>query len=93
MATLKGHTKISSILNAKPGSILPGGKGSSIPFMKDGRRSWSGKGPATTGSGSGQQDMHALLGSSETKVKEEVSSDEDVLPEAVPGPTEVIFSD
>jgi hypothetical protein len=95
MATLKGPTKISSVVDAKPGSIFPGGKGSYIPFMNGGQRSWSGKSFGNTNKGNGQQRSHVSSGSPDAgcKVKEEASSDEDVLLEAVPGITEVIFPD
>jgi len=40
MAALKGHTKVSSILNAQPGSIFTGGKGNYIPFMNGEKAVW-----------------------------------------------------
>lgn len=93
MAVLKGNIRILSTSNAKPGNIL-GGRSSYIPFMDGGQRFWPGKGLEHTSSGSGQQNMQASLCPPETEAnKEDVSSDGDILLEAVPGVTEVIFSD
>jgi hypothetical protein len=55
MAALKGATKLCSIVNVKPGDILPGSNGSYIPFMDGGKRSWSGKSSGHGGSAGGQQ--------------------------------------
>jgi len=90
MAAFKGAMKLSSILNAKPGDILPGSNGSYIPFMDGGKRSWSGKNSGHGGSG-GQQRMYSLSVSSDHHdTVEGIYHDKNVLLEFVPGTTEVI---
>ena len=92
MAALKGAAKLSSIVNAKPGDILPGSNGSYIPFMDGGKRSWSGKSSGNGRSAGGQQRMHSLSTPSDLGgTVEDICYDEDVILEFVPGATEVIL--
>lgn len=90
MAALKGHTKVSSILNTQPSSIFTGGKGNYIPFMNGEKRSGSGRSFGNT-SGGGHQTMLSPSGSLEAEAGREVSSDEDVVLESIPGATQVIL--
>jgi hypothetical protein len=89
MAAWKGPAKVSPILNAKPGRILPGGKGSYIPFMNGGQSSPTSRNAA---SGDGHQMMHASSGyhRADNEVTEQASSEEDVLLESISGAAEVI---
>jgi hypothetical protein len=91
MAALKGSAKATPILNAKPSSIFSRGKGSYIPFMNSGQ--WSSKNSRDTTSGDNHQMMHAPSASpvDDDEVREEVSSEEDVLLESVPSAAEVIL--
>jgi hypothetical protein len=90
MAALKGHTKVSSILNAQPGSLFTGGKGNYIPFRDGEKRSGSGRSFRNT-SGAGHQTMLSPPESPEAETGREVSSDDDVMLEFIPGATEVIL--
>jgi hypothetical protein len=91
MAVFRGRVKVSSILGEKPGSILPGGKSSYIPFNDGAKRSPSGKGSGNTGFGGGLPGTHFSLEFSEDSdiVEEDVSSDDEVRLELVPGTTQV----
>jgi hypothetical protein len=91
MAALRGRTKVSSILSEKPGSVFPREKGSNIPFMDDGTRSFSGKSSGKAGSASSKQILHSSHTSLEAYGEDEVIPDEDVLLESVLGDAEVIL--
>ena len=88
-AALRGRAKVSTLVSEKPGDILPGGKGSYIPFMDGGNRSWSGK---DSGKGSSRGGLERTSPSVNIDAEQELSSDEDVLLEGVPGIAEVISS-
>ncbi|KIM76638.1 hypothetical protein PILCRDRAFT_643331 [Piloderma croceum F 1598] len=74
----RGRAKVSPIV---------GGKGSHIPFMDGGSRSWSGRGSGKIGSGVAQSWSHSSP--SPLKASEEDTFANDILLELVPGRTEV----
>ena len=87
MAARKGPAKVSPILNAKPGRILSGGKGSYIPFTNGGQQP-----SPTSRNAASHQMMHASSGyhRADDEVTEAASSEEDVLLESIPGAAKVI---
>jgi hypothetical protein len=94
MATLRGRAKVSFIVGEKPGNILLGGKGTYIPFMDSGKRSWSGKSSGSSGAAGGQQRTHFSPEPPEAsdEFEEDVTSGRDVFLDFVPGTTEVTLS-
>ncbi|KIM72179.1 hypothetical protein PILCRDRAFT_804222 [Piloderma croceum F 1598] len=87
IAALKGSAKLSSVVNAKPGSILQRSNGIYIPFMNGGQWSWSGKCSGTSGLGGGWQLTQSESESSD--IGDEVHNERNIILELVPSNTEV----
>jgi hypothetical protein len=95
MAALKGSAKLSSVVNAKPGNILPRSNGNYIPFMNGGQWSWSGKRSGNSGLGGGRQltqseSEYSDIGD-EAQDERNISQDKNMILEFVPSDTEVIL--